>query len=323
MEFRCPNCSQILTAKNNTAGWIRTCPKCKRKIRVPELPDSETPSRDVGDAGRPNPLGPRDTELLAHAPATKHTGRIQGLARRQEEAWASYRPSLEHTGERQTVWPLDILLYPASLDGLITLGIAVLFIPIAILVPATIILPFRQWIVASIMLIYVGWYLAQCVHDSAKGGTRAPDVFSPGLGGMWVRVSYLVAVCGLFLAPPFLYYFFTGRTDWVLFVLLAWAFIFFPMGLLAMVILDSSMALNPFLLLGAISRTFGSYVGLLLALLATTALIALVVYMFIGYQLSLLGFAMVLVPHYYVALIQAHLLGRFYWHHAEELDWGL
>lgn len=306
------------------AGWIRTCPKCKRKITVPEPADAEIPSKSTRSTRPAGPSGPSDSRLSDRAPAPRRSNRIREISRRWEEAWASSHPSPGHSGERQVAWPLDILLYPASLGGLITLGITVLFVLIMlILVRTAVVFPFRHWILPGGILTYVGWYLAECVHDSAKGGTRAPDVFTPGLGDMWARVSYLIAVFGLFLAPPLLYYFFTRRVDLALFGLIIWAIIFFPMGLLAMVVLDSTMALNPFLLLGAILRTFGAYVGLLVVQLAITLTTVLIVYAFIGYRVSLLGFAMVLVPHYYGALIQAHILGRFYWHHAEELDWGL
>ncbi len=194
---------------------------------------------------------------------------------------------------------------------------------ILILVRTAVVFPFRHWILPGGIFTYIGWYLAECVYDSAKGGTRAPDTLTPGLGDMWSRVSYLFAVYGLFFAPPVVYYAFTRQIDLILFGLVLWALVFFPMGLLAMVVLDSTTALNPFLLLGAILRTFGSYVGLLVVQLAITLATVLIVYTFIGYRLSLLGFVMVLAPHFYVAMIQAHLLGRFYLRYAEELDWGL
>ncbi len=320
MKFRCPNCSQKLTAKDNMAGWIRTCPRCKRKIAVPEPPDAETLSKDVRGAKPPNSLGPRDNELFDPAPAARQTNRIHGLARRQEETLASFRPSPEHKGERIVAWPLDILLYPASLGGLVTLGIIV---GATILTPFVTWIPFMGLILWGVLFLYTGWYLAECVHDSAKGGIRAPDALTPGLGEMWSRVSYLLAVYVLFLAPPVLYYVFTQRVDYVFVGLVVWASVLFPIGLLAMVVLDATMALNPFLLLGAIIRTFFSYIGLLAVLAVTTLAISLALYILLGFLPFLLRAVLSRAAYYYGAMILAHLLGRFYWRNAEKLDWGL
>jgi len=182
----------------------------------------------------------------------------------------------------------------------------------------------RFWGFLGLIGLYLGWYLAECVYDSAKGGTRAPAVYDMGnWDDLWSRVSYLMAVYLLFAAPPVLYRTLTGRTDAIFWALAGWALIFLPMGLLAMVIHDSVSALNPLFLLGSIRRVLGPYLCLLLGE-------AVLVGVFwraggTGRRLTL----PIALPVFYVllsayaTLVLAHLLGRFYWRYRDRLDWGI
>jgi hypothetical protein len=93
--------------------------------------------------------------------------------------------------------------------------------------------------------------------------------------------------------------------------------VFFPMGLLAMIMHDSVSALNPLLLLGSIFRVFLPYVGFVLLLGMLVVGLALLWPFLI--VLPVIGFAAVL----YGAFILAHILGRFYWRYRDRLDWGI
>jgi hypothetical protein len=162
------------------------------------------------------------------------------------------------------------------------------------------------------------------VFDSAKGGTRAPQTFAATVSWreMWSRVSYMAATYILFVCPAGFYHMFTQRTDTIFWALAAWALLFFPMGLLAMVLHDSTSVLNPFFLLVAIFRTFLPYVGLM----GLFALLAVLVWLvprgteaFVPIDRTLLAVAI----GGYGALIVAHILGRFYWRYRKRLDWDL
>jgi uncharacterized membrane protein len=167
--------------------------------------------------------------------------------------------------------------------------------------------------------------LAECVQDSAKGGTRAPEAFAAteGFSGMWSRVLYLAAVCIIFILPAILYRMYTNYTDVIFWVLVAWGIIFFPMGLLAMVMFDSTYALNPLFLLGTILRVFLQYIGLLviLMILAHSIWIAR---KGLADKDPFFWFGLFrLLITYYWSFVMAHILGRFYWRYKDKLDWGI
>jgi len=334
LKFRCPNCSHKLRAKDSQAGWICTCPRCRRKIRVPEASDSESPtvSENNGSvsAGPPKPL---DNRALHLAPTPKQADSDADARAREQQFVASLGPTPspdEYTGERRLAWPIDILLYPASFQGLIAMaiiiGVPLLMGLIGQFVPF---LGFAFWLPMLLVNILIGvyavWYLAECVHDSARGGTRAPEVSmaGAGLGDMWSRVMYLVAVYVLFALPPVLYYMWTQQIDLPFWGLVAWAIIFYPIGLLAMVVNDSTSALNPLFLLGSIFRTFFPYAGLLLLLTLLATLVWLVPQIILRQTVFMQIDLIAVIVGLYGTLIIAHILGRFYWRYRERLDWGL
>ena len=143
-----------------------------------------------------------------------------------------------------------------------------------------------------------------------------------GLGDMWSRAIYLVAVHILFALPVGLYYGWTQQIDLPFWGLVAWAIIFYPIGLLAMVVNDSTSALNPLFLLGSIVRVFFPYIVLLIVLALLGTVVALAQRMVAGRGFigpDLIG----IVIGLYGTFIMAHILGRFYWRYRERLDWGL
>ena len=172
----------------------------------------------------------------------------------------------------------------------------------------------------TVVFLYMYWYLCQCIHDSAEGGLRAPDVLvnAPGLGDMLWQTIRIAACLVFFCAPVLIYYRRTERTDTVFWFLLAYAAFFFPIGLLAVIMFDSFSALNPLLLIPSIFSTFFQYCGLVL------------LFCFFGYILAkfisglpwsgFLNYVPVAVI-IYLTMVAAHLLGRFYWRYQENLYW--
>jgi hypothetical protein len=329
IHFPCQHCGAKLQISPAHAGKEGRCPHCKNKLTVPPAPEPELklvredasagasiPSKlleDVAVAPQPLPLGKADE--------ARPNRLMQGLADSLQREEAPGEP-----GVRRLPWFLDILLYPANLSGLIALVFMTVF---------PLLLGFFPWIffwgslrflgpVAALGL-YLGWYLAECVYDSAKGGTRAPTVFDVGdWSDWWSRVSYLGAVYVLFGLPPVIYGMVVGRTDAIFLVLAAWALVFLPMGLLAMVIHDSVSALNPLFLLGSIWRVLGPYLCLLLG----TGVVVGLFWRAGGGMTRRLAPPVVLpllhvLVGSYATLILAHLLGRFYWRYRDRLDWGI
>ena len=329
IEFRCPNCKQKITAGAERAGAAGRCPRCKTDIVVPDASDP-----GVQDELRlSDPLPPRGAETMPasererleaeHAAAVGHTGKdvLTSLG---------ITPLPTYSGQRQYAWPVDVLLYPSSVSGLwnlaIIVGVPVTFMIIRRLLGESIHTVGHVFYFADLVIgLYAVWYLGECTFDSARGGTRAPDTSSQKVDwrAMLLRVVYLAAPGALFFLPAYLYPTFAEREDAVYWALVAWGFVFFPMGFMAMVALDSESALNPLMLLRAIVRTLREYVVLVLVLLAAAIVLRLVGREMLHWErpiwLRAIGHAIVT----YGGFVLAHILGRFYWRHRQQLDWGI
>ena len=321
MKFRCPNCSQKLTAKESLAGKIRACPHCQDKLTIPTPapPKAQRPERDAGAINRP--ADPLNNGLFELIPATEPTERDrEQTLRRQEEALLNIRESespCEPTGQRPLAWPMDVLLYPANVSGIIHL---VIFSFLAgQLRPA---LQARYWEHPPIMhlaLLVIGggyclFYLTGCIRDSAGGGLRTPDVNQ--LPEQLTTDSIVAQLCATFAwatfcIGPLLVCIIVGRTDYLLWLLVAYAIVYAPIALLAVVLFDSVRALNPLLVLPSILSVLVPYLILVLSCGLISALCVLLYW--------LVAFGSILCA--YLLIVMAHVLGRFYLLYEDRLNW--
>ncbi len=239
------------------------------------------------------------------------------------------QPLAEHTGERPLPWPLDILFYPLSVSGLIhLLAMALLVTGLAHgrrFAPGLLRSGGLLSLILLLIALYFAWHLAECIHDSARGGVRAPNILAanPGLTEIGSRVLYLVAEGTLYILPAVLYPLYVQRFDGIFWILAAWAIALAPVGLLAMVILDSADALNPLFLLGSILRVFVPYLGLLVLVAALAGFFGLILRACCRSQASIWLQVTGVVIVAYAVFVLAHVLGRFYWRYRDRLDWGL
>jgi len=344
IHFQCPHCAQKLTVPDGQAGKVGPCPRCKTRITIPQVSPSTAISKELlaappadltHDSALPTGAGESaaaasdalDRRLLDVPPAGSGSIPEAHLSNEQVLAKLRFTPPPEYSGKRRLPWPLDILLYPANGAGLMTLAIIVAIPLFLAVLQQVVFLPFLglMFLLAQLAIgLYAAWYWAECTYDSAKGGTRAPQLLdAAGYGDKWSRVSHLLAVYIIFVLPIVLYALYGGRDAIIIGVLLAWAIILFPMGLLAMVISDGMYVLNPLFLLGSIRRTLIPYVGLLLLIAALGGLLRLVLGLLMqgGSAIGLAGPA--LLTGGYLSLVAAHVLGRFYWRYHERLNWDV
>jgi ribosomal protein S27E len=332
IKVQCKNCGQKFSVSQQHAGKKGRCPKCKNILTVPKQysPMAITEPRNAA----------RDLTFV-DAP---ETGKVQKKAVRQyavpdtaaEQAEESQPESptgeVEPTGERKLPWMLDIFLYPTSKPGLTSLGIIV-GIPLLIDIVLQAFGPFALtlWLPALILRILIGlymsWYFAECVRDSATGGTRAPEVFATAdVSTMFEQSLYLAACYIIFAGPAGFYSVFRHKTDAIFWLLAAFGVFFFPIGLLAVVMFNSGAAFNPVLLIGSIFSTFLQYCGLVLLICGVVLPIAAIMNIQpedipLPKVLTLIlqaGFTAILL---YIVFVIAHLLGRFYWRYRERLNW--
>jgi len=335
IRFSCEKCGQKFKVPENRAGKKGTCPKCKNVIIVPEIGvANQLPAQDppLEQAQVPEE-SPYDPVLLdvpqkpetAAGPADQYDDSDMALQDQHTLLLGYPKPEPEPAPERKLPWPIDILLYPVSKPCLITLAIVVI-IPFLLNIFAIMVGPFWMivffpgLVVRIIIGLYFYWYVAESVRDSAAGGLRGPETMgnAPGLGDMLWQMLQIVGCFAVCFVPLLIYYVRTERIDMVYWSLLGYAAVFFPMGLLAVVMFDSFSGLNPILIVGSILSTFFQYC-------AMVALLFGVVFLFHKAASvvaeSLLLSAVLYLARMYLALVAAHILGRFFFRYQEKLNW--
>ena len=203
------------------------------------------------------------------------------------------------------VWPVFLIV----LTGLFILGV----------------------IIGILFGMYLYWYLCQCIRDSALGGIRAPETIgeTPGLWELFVQSLKPIGCLACFVLPAVAYFVYTRRIDPVFWALLALGIFLFPMGLLSVIMFDSFAGLNPVLVIGSVASTVLPYIGLLLLVAVLVISIRFVVPLatpFIAGGNPLLSIGLFIlyasgVADFYLMMVLAHLLGRFYWKYQDKLNW--
>lgn len=340
ITFRCQSCDRKINVPKSYAGKEAQCPSCKERFVIPATntdASSETPSSPPErkfSTGALTLLDVPKEYKLKEQPVGQpiETEKAVTSESEPEESEAAEEDSV---GERKLPWFIDIFLYPISPSGLIHFLIFVA-VPLLITIVRTLMGPLGMAVSLPGFLInlaiglYLCWFITECVRDSAKGGTRAPEAFAMSdLGDMWSQALHILGCYLILLGPVLFYHVFTNKTDAIFWLLLAFAAFFFPMGLLACVMFDSVRGLNPILLICSIFSTFIQYIWLVLLIVAIIlAFIALpgiepddaqpgqppgILTLIVGgifYGLSI-----------YIALVIAHLIGWFYWRNQEKLNW--
>ena len=315
IKFRCKNCNQKISVPEIHAGKKGRCPKCKSIVVIPQ-PDKAAAVSDSDSAPEYKLAEPQAIE--------NNLGKVNyGLA----QGIGSVGPAqeTESAGERKLLWVIDVFLYPFSKPALTVLGI-IIIIPLLINIIAGLMGPFGffvlipGFVVNIVLFLYLFWYYCECVRNSAAGGLRAPETLgnTPGVGDMLSDLLKTLGCAAFFMAPLVFYWGYTKKTDFVFYLLAGYGLVFFPMGLLSVIMFDSLAGLNPVLLIGSIFSSFFQYCGLLILFLAITVLMRLAdssvpkTWFFVS-LLRLVGI--------YFVMIACHLLGRFYWQYKEKLNW--
>jgi DNA-directed RNA polymerase subunit RPC12/RpoP len=335
IKFKCKSCGQKLSVPESRAGKKGRCPKCKNIIVVPKAPtlsfvaeqsnsgNIKTGSKSSADNLTLQEVIQKDQikDLALSQPDIPEKATEDGQEPEEESP-----EETESIPQRKLPWFIDIFLYPLSAAGLTTLGIIIIIpllinIAIGLLGPFGLLLVIPGFVIRIVIGLYYLWYIAECIRDSAEGGIRAPETMAnaPGLSEMfwqWLRIL----VCWLlFVGPAVYYYVYTDSTDTIYWSLVAFAVLFLPMSLLAVVMFDSLRGINPLLVIGSIFSTFFQYCGLILILgavvLTTQATRNMPRDRWLAFISGYIGI--------YLMLVVSHLLGRFYWRYEEKLNWDV
>jgi len=326
--FTCNFCGRQVRVPSLHAGKKGKCPQCKNVVMVP----SPTPLSPR--VNRPIDPKPDLDMLLQPALPRERTAADQSKDQQYESLRESAGlPSLEPPPlpKREFPWLIDIFLYPANVHGLIFLAIVIL-IPLLISIVVwcigilAIIIAVPAMIINGVLGMYTYWFIAQCVRDSASGGLRAPDTMAetPGLGELFWQVLELVACFAVYAAPAFVYWRYTNRTDSIFWWLAGCGVFIYPMSLLSAIMFDSINGLNPLVIIPSIFSSFFQYCGLVV-------LIGAIVFLYVqttkllpdNFFLRIALYPLVKGAELYLAMIAAHLLGRFYFKYQEKLNWDV
>jgi len=333
IRFYCNNCGYKSTVSESYAGKTIRCPKCYYIISIPKI-------KSTGTTGQSSPGKPKtssqssdyDLTLLNITEKEKIQNQQAGIseetAEYEQELEEESQEEIELVDERRLPWLIDIFLYPFSVPGLKSLAI---FIGVPLLINILgMILPIQlsclfglvTMVINIFIFLYIYWYFVECVRDSADGGVRAPEGLgaTPGLAGMFWQTVNVIGCLAVFFVPFVLYMLFTRRADIIFWLLLIVAVSLFPMGLLAVIMFDSAIGLNPRLLVRSISSTFVPYCGLVLLFVTPVVVIGM---LHAEVQESRLWSFIIRSVMTYIVLVGAHILGRFYWRYQEKLNWNL
>ena len=337
IKFRCRNCGQKISVPEIQSGKKGNCPKCKSIVVVPKIKATDSLKDQINppDEKQQNVSSPvPDLQLEKGPPGqTRKTNTVSanGFGAMQYHEQLIKMEKIEKPPVRKLPWLLDIFLYPTSMSGLINLGIfwilPILLGLIARLMP----IRFIWGIVGFIIGGYMFYYFIECIRDSALGGIRAPENIGnlPDMGDA-ISQSMEIVACAVIFWLPFSAYSiykiswqlnadnYDPRTDAIFWLLLGYGIFFFPMGLLALAMFRSSAAFNPFLWIMSILRTFFQYCGLVLFFCILGWLVSRIMSSFRGALLFAFIFNAVFV---YLAMVGAHLLGRFYYLNSKKLNW--
>lgn len=335
VEFACEHCGRTVKVPAAYAGKRGRCPGCREVVTVPaaseDAPVTEATSpfhEALLDMPKPEPeaeAAPTETREDDTASAYEQLRAAQG--------GRLYDP--EEAPRRKLPWILDIFLYPLNGAGMVVLLICAggpfvlrtvtrfFFIFMAKVGPF-----FVFWVLFIILhwgglllfVLYINWYVCECIRDSAAGGIRAADTTAttPGLGEMFLQ-AFRVLLCALaVMAPALIYWLRVRSVDPIFSALYAAGGFVFPMALLAVVMHESIRALNPFLLVTSILKTLIRYTALVVVCYFVCILLPIVGFLlfthwWLAYPAMFLAF--------YMLLVLAHLLGRLYWRAEEKLYW--
>jgi hypothetical protein len=331
IRFNCNFCSRQVHVPRVHAGKKGKCPHCKNIVLVPQLSPASPPPQPDGEIHLK-----RDSDWSFQTGPPTYPTPPQAVPTADQQyqmlRQTAGLPSLEPPPPPERKFPLliDIFLYPANINGLLFLAIVVLlpllyrFLSLCLGYFA-IFLVLPLIVIGPIIFMYTYWYLALCVRDSAAGNIRAPDTISevPGVGELFGQLLLIFACLAVCAAPAAGYFGYTRRMDFVFWVLAGAGTFIYPMTLLGVLMFDSVNGLNPLIIIPSLFGTFFHYCGLVV-------LIGAILFLLVQTQRiippGILGYLLTPVfriPEFYLTLVTAHLLGRFYFTYQGKLNWAV
>ncbi len=336
IEFYCEHCGQKISAPKVHSGKKFRCPKCRNLVDVPQVGSANPVPNQSNVVESTTNLKYSDFDLTLLN--VQEQDKIRNITASQSDVSGEAADIPQDSGEktrqagseaeRRFHWLIDIFLYPFSISGMKNLAIFVVVPPLMFVLlfvlPGMLICLFSliRLIVNCLIVLYMFWYFAECIRDSAEGWVRAPQGMGalPDMSDLLRQMVHAVGCLMFFLLPAVIYIGIAGRIDIYFLLLLGIAIFFYPIGFLSVILFDSVSGFNPRVLVRSIYNTFIPYLGLFLLYVFFAWLIWS---MLSTVQDSVLWILVMRFVVFYAAFIVAHLTGRFYWRYQDKLQWNL
>ena len=259
----------------------------------------------------------------------------------------------EEEGELKTPTFGHVFGYPANAPGLTMIGmyagVPFILTLMLFLIPLSL-YPFRMGlffiglIIKGIVGLSVLLYLTNCIRTVADGQLHPPTVFAVSEDDtFWglLRQFLLILAAGIICFAPLVIYTFSVvyrhlplddtfgvflglpgtivLTFWGMFLL---GIFFFPMCLLSIVMFDNLGALNPIVIIGSIFSTFFSYLLVVLLFFVPIALLMFTSALK-GMTWNLLLLLLLRGIGGYLLMMDAYILGWFFYKNEEKLCWDV
>ncbi|MFA6186265.1 MAG: hypothetical protein WC770_03500 [Phycisphaerae bacterium] len=348
IQFNCPNCAKNFIVDPKHSGKDARCSQCKSIIKIPSQETPISKSDFAGELQMP-PCPDEKTDSVQNRYAEHYEERQQ-----QTKKWGNET-------ERTRFWLFDIFLYPMNTAGLVMIailaGVPLLIELLSLLTRYLgnfnpmigflhIVFACTSVVIAIIIALYKYWYFGRCILDSAEGNIRVPPGLgdTPGIGELFSALKNIVVSIFFAFAPAIIYGFYTKQFNYMFFyylftsffppeamghfavldknfyILLGFGIVIFPMGILSVFIQDSIRGLNPVLLVKSIYKTFLPYLLIALLFFGFFILSQYIRYLIL-FKTSMLVWLCRRFIIIYLAIVLAHILGRFYYKNSEKLGW--
>jgi hypothetical protein len=338
IRFKCDFCGKQIRVPSIHAGKKGKCPQCKNAVVIPQLtlPPTALP------ADEPLRLK-RDSDMPAATdrPLYQASGQSHRIAPEPDKNVA---PAAPPAPEYKPATIVDAFSFPFSMSGIIHMllfwfGPFLLGLFARALAFACCYFQFLYLGLYIAIIGYLYYYLSNCVIAAAKDERLAPDVSlddPPAFLDLLHRFLLILGGTLLCFGPVVLYilYFYilpavrhfgvrhaeplNWRDDPVYWLLYGLGVFLYPMFMLAVSMFDSATALNPFLMVGSIFRTFLPYCGLAVIFCAIGLLINFISRLQPG-GIPLLIWGLDI----YFVFVAAYILGRFFRRYEDRLSWEI
>ena len=314
IRFSCGMCDQHVKVAGKLAGKTIECPHCKCYLDVPDENAKKEQAKKEADEA---------LQLKAESASQSSLGEYLENNMIDRNRPVEDKSDKVRAGSGNAI--VEAVLYPLSVSGIVALllftfgplALSVISVPLNLSCFGMMISLFFYIAWAS----YMFWFFSYCVQQSSQGIRRAPQTigFDEGLGEMFMQMLRILACMAVFILPGVLYRRFVEENTmyWVIYCS---GMALFPMALLSVTMHSSVVGLNPVLLIVSIVKTVVHYC--IVAVCAMVLIKLMIASNMPGQEVLELPVVLCLnAIYFYLALVLAHVLGRFHYRHADRLDW--